>query len=142
MAITAEMPALWERLRSTDNPVERDLAEMLAEPPSGGLRGHRLERYQRKVDVARSLKVAYDDEIRAPLSDEEISCDAYLALGLVFAKIASCEPCDSELSRARVLRWVNSAFNCLDHLPADRRASDGAVLEGRLLPLLRRGTTT
>lgn len=108
--------ALRERLLVSSHPVERDIADLL----SGLSVPHentsfRLQRYQRKIDVAHRVMAAYDERIDKAMSTQTISSEGYLGLALVFMQAALREPGCDEASRANTLRWVNSAFNCLDH---------------------------
>ncbi|MCR5885725.1 hypothetical protein LRS03_23845 [Rhizobacter sp. J219] len=113
----AHAPALSRSLRPSASEVERDVAGMLVDPSAIGDAAFRRERYQRKIDVARSVKTTYEPGIGKAASTEEVSPDAYLGLALVFAEAARRAHAGFHGSaRGCALRWANSAFNCLDHV--------------------------
>lgn len=100
-----------------DAPVELELRELLSSPLDEATLGL-LHRYQRKLDIGRKLVQRYADGLGAAQSEQEISRPAYLALAQAFAMLAGRETGAEEASRARLLRYVNSAFNCVDKLGA------------------------
>ncbi|MBI3345965.1 MAG: hypothetical protein HY020_02000 [Burkholderiales bacterium] len=96
-------------------PVELALYELLSGPlDAAALK--LLHRYQRKLDISRKLVQRYADDLGAAMSEREVSRPTYLGLARTFAAMAAREPGDDEDSRARLLRYVNSAFNCVDKL--------------------------
>jgi hypothetical protein len=134
-------PDLTRRLGASASPVERDVASLL----DHGARcndptvQYRLHRYHRKIDVTHRVMAAYDDMIVKATSAETLSAHGYLGLALVFVDAARRETFVDEASRARVLQWVNSAFNCLDCVRAvdDKHIPHG--LDDELETLLQRG---
>lgn len=133
--------ALRERLAASAYPVERDIADLLDGASvlcEGG--AFRIQRYHRKIDVARRVMAAYDDRIDKATTAQTVSRDGYLGLTLVFIEAARREPGCDETSRARLLRWVNSAFNCMDRIEqADRNGPLGEI-DLELQALLRKGS--
>ena len=110
-------------------PVEAALRQLLSGPLDEAALGL-LHRYQRKLDIGRKLVQRYADGLGAAQSEQEISRPAYLALAHAFGTLASREAGVDEASRARRLRYVNSACNCVDKL--DASASQVAGLQARL----------
>ena len=106
-------------------PVEVSIRELLS-GPGDEVALRRLQAYQRKLDIGRKLVQRYADDLGAPMSGEEISPAAYLALAGAFATLAARETSDDEVARAWRLRCVNSAFNCLNRV--DDRAPQAARL--------------
>lgn len=96
-------------------PVEIALRELLSAPLDDAALAV-LQRYQRKLDIGRKLLQRYVGDLGAAQSEQEISPQAYASLAQAFAMLAGCETSDHEMSRARMLRYVNSAFNCVDKL--------------------------
>lgn len=137
------MDKLWQHelmdaLEQSASPVERDIAAMLrAVGIFHDAMAARLGRYHRKVDVAKRLFQAYDGALVKAASIDEVSEFAYLALAAVFADAATRESAATELSRASMLRWCNSAYHCLDHAEIDVMTSRADLL-ARLSVQLRR----
>jgi len=119
---TALQGQLSHQLRQSASAVEHDIAGLLAE---GGLPdgASRQLRYQRKIDITHRIAAAYDGVVGRPLTEQSISGDGYLALALVFMRSAG----EASQPAAARLRWINSAFNCLDQIDAQRR--DDRVLD-------------
>lgn len=115
-------------------PVEIALRELLSAPLDVAALGL-LHRYQRKLDIGRKLVQRYAHDLGAAQSEREISPEAYVALAQAFALLAEREAGDDESSRSRLLRYVNSAFNCVDRL--DASASPVTRLVARLEGLAR-----
>lgn len=116
------------------SPVEIVLRELLSAPlesaPLDSIALGLLHRYQRKLDIGRKLVQRYAEDLGVAQSEQEISREAYCALAQAFALLAEREACDDEASRARVLRYVNSAFHCVDRLGAP--GPQLSVLQSRL----------
>jgi len=106
-----------EGLARSGSVVERELAGWLG-PQGGSAVDWRLQRYQRKIDVAHKVFAAYDERIEKAIDPTPITPGGYLALALVFLAAARREAGIDEVSRARLLGWVNSACNALDHVGA------------------------
>ena len=129
------------RLETSPHPVERDIAGLLS-----GARflesatSFRLQRYHRKIDVARKVMAAYDDAIDKPTSTDTLASDGYMGLALVFVEAARREPGVSARSRADTLRWANSAFNCLDLVGSNVVAGTLTKVEVALQALLLKGS--
>jgi hypothetical protein len=132
---------LRDRLAASPRPVERDIAGLLEGASEiGQAEAFRLQRYHRKVDVAHKLMAAYDERIDKATSAETVSGDGYLGLAIAFIEAARRLSGSDEGSRADILRWVNSAFNCLDLAkPLDPVVPLGDV-ESELLDLVRTGS--
>jgi hypothetical protein len=126
---------LRKRLSDSDSAVERDIAELLEITPDDAA-AQRLQRYHRKIDVARKLMRSYDSQIQRAMSEKTVSSEAYLGLALIFIACAQRENALDELSRANVLRWANSAFHCID---LSRVAPRPAKVDAALQELLRKG---
>ena len=126
---------LRKRLSDSDSAVERDIAELLEVTPDDAA-AQRLQRYHRKIDVARKLMRRYDSQIERAMSEQTVSSEAYLGLALIFMACAQRESALDERSRANVLRWTNSAFHCID---LSRVASRPAKVDAALQELLRKG---
>lgn len=108
---------LCGRLAASAAPVERELAALLAAPALDAGQLDRLQRYQRKVDVAPRVATAYDETLRKPLSDRAIGDDGHLALAWLFLRAAiGCE--GGGAATGPRLRWLNAAFKALDRVPA------------------------
>jgi hypothetical protein len=107
------LEALCRQLAASGQPVERDLAGLLAHGVRDASDAFRLQRYHRKIDVAHRLMASYDDALAAATSAHTVSGAGYLALALVLARSAHSEPVHTMAGRANRLRWVNSAFNAL-----------------------------
>jgi hypothetical protein len=130
--------SLQERLAASLSPVERDVAALLScFPLAGDADGvFRLQRYHRKIDVAHKLMAAYDERIDKATATSTVSSDCYLGLAMVFIQAAHHESGPNEATRANALRWVNSAFNCLDHV----NTKDARDMDAELQALLRKGS--
>ncbi len=115
---------LARRLEGSAAPVERDLAAMLRAPAPDADQAFRLARYQRKIDVAHRLFVAYDEGVLHATTERAAGADACLALALLCARQGLAAP-----GRGERLRWWNSAFNALD-------ACEGAAGREALAALL------
>ena len=126
---------LHKCLAGSDSAVERDIAELLEVTPDNAA-AYRLQRYHRKIDVARKLMRSYDSEIGCAISEQTVSSEAYLGLALVFMACAKRESALDERSRANVLRWTNSAFHCIDLSCVAPRQTD---IDTALVVLLRKG---
>ena len=126
---------LLEYLADSDSAVERDIAKLLNVLPDDAA-AQRLQRYHRKIDVARKLMRCYDSQIGRAMSEQTVSSEAYLGLALVFMACAKRESAVDERSRANVLRWTNSAFHCIDLSCVAPRPTD---IGTALLVLLRKG---
>ncbi|MBL0727933.1 hypothetical protein [Piscinibacter sp. HJYY11] len=124
-------------LAHSESLVERELAGWLRSGAIGAGDGWRLLRYQRKIDVAHEVFVSYDERIEKAVDARPITQDGYLGLALVFLSAATREAGIEEASRARLLAWVNSACNALDHL-----ARPPQVLVDELERECRRGLPT
>ena len=113
-----KLTALQECLATSSSPVERDIAAWLSRSPLEGDEPDefRFKRYHRKIDVAHRLMKAYDDQIEKATSNLHVSSEGYQGLAWVFIQAARQESGSSETSRANVLRWANSAVNCLDFM--------------------------
>ena|SRR6218665_1196044 len=116
-----------------DSPVESSIRELLA----GAVNEDSLDqlhRYQRKLDITRRLLRSYANGLGQATTDKEISSAAYLAVAQALAGLASREAVHTEDSRARLLRYVNSAFNSLDRVkdPEVREGEDFATLLRKL----------
>lgn len=134
---------LQERLAASPSPVERDIALWLSRLPQACDEGaFRLHRYHRKIDVAHKLMQAYDERIDKATSSSTVSGEGYLGMALVFIQAARQESCITELSRANTLRWVNSAFNCLDHVTTQGAAAAMGATDAELQTLLRRASAS
>ena len=103
-----------EGLTQSGSVVERELAGWLGAQAVTVVEW-RLHRYQRKIDVARKVFAAYDERIEKAIDTTPITPGGYLALALVFLAAARREDGVDEASRARLLAWLNSACNALDH---------------------------
>jgi hypothetical protein len=138
----SEKSILRERLVVSACPVERDIAELLHSASRlDELSIFRMRRYQRKIDVARRIMTTYDDQIDKAITTQTISSDGYLGLALVFSEAARREPGNDEISRANLLGWVNSAFNCMDRMGRVEHNVILADLEVELHVLLRKGSS-
>lgn len=126
---------LSECLADSESSVERDIAELLEMMPDDAA-AYRLQRYHRKIDVARKLMRCYDSQIGRAMSEQTVSSEAYLGLALVFMACAKRESALDERSRANVLRWTNTAFHCIDLSRVAPRPMD---IEATLQELLRKG---
>ena len=122
-------------LADTDSAVERDIAELLEVTPDDAA-AYRLQRYHRKIDVARKLMRCYDSQIERAMSELTVSNEAYLGLALIFIACAQRESATDERSRANVLRWANSALHCID---LSRIAPRLAKVDAALQELLHKG---
>jgi hypothetical protein len=89
-----------------------------------------LHRYQHKLRIDHKLVRRYAVKFGAALSEDVASPETYGSLAQAFALHAEREPDGDETSRARKLRYTNSAFNCIDTLKASN--SDVARLLARL----------
>lgn len=106
-------------LGASSSPVERDIAMLLKlDGKPDEAEGFRIRRYHRKMDVARKVMAAYDEQIQMPIGEQVLSAQGYLGLALVFAKASCFEDRRDEASKARALGWLNSAFNSLDCVKA------------------------
>ena len=137
-----QLTSLQERLASSSSPVERDIAAWLSRSPLDGDEGDafRFNRYQRKIDVAHRLMTAYDDRIDKATSASAVSTECYLGLARVFIHAASHEPGTNETSRANILRWANSAVNCLDHVNPQDAVLVATDMDAELQGLFRKGS--
>ena len=134
---------LQQHLAASPSPVERDIAVWLSHLPQAGDEGtFRLQRYHRKVDVAHKLMHSYDERIDKATSSSTVSAEGYLGMARVFIEAARQESCLTELSRANTLRWVNSAFNCLDHVTAQGAVTAMGATDAELQALLRRASAS
>lgn len=129
---------LCERLVTSEHPVERDIARLFDRLPALDRSDtFRVQRYHRKIDVAHKVMAAYDEQIDKATTGQTISSDGYLCLALLFLKAAQYEQCDDASSRSKLLRWVNSACNCLDQIAP---AGIPACIEVELGTLLCKGS--
>lgn len=125
------------RLEASPHPVERDIAGLLS-----GTRflesaaSFRLQRYHRKIDVARRVMAAYDDAVDKPTSTDTLTSEGYMGLALVFVEAARREIGVSARSRADTLRWANSAFNCMDLVGSTVAAGTLTKVEAELQAIL------
>jgi hypothetical protein len=138
-ALQALRSSLRAALLDSTSPVERDIATLLAGPANDPRSAFRLGRYQRKIDVARRVMAAYDDEIGKPTRPDEISTEGYLGLALVFMHAAVEEDGVGEGSRAKLLRWVNSAANCVGHVGTGTTGETARAFDAALDSLLLKG---
>lgn len=134
--------ALQERLAASPSPVERDIAALLSHLPVSARDddAFRLQRYHRKIDVAHKLMAAYDDRIERAMSAATVSSDGYMGLAFLFVGAAHQESGVDDASRANILRWANSAFNCLDHVEARDAGVATQGLDAELRALVRKGS--
>ena len=130
---------LHDILSESASPVERDIAFMLSRVDYDQAAAFRLKRYQRKIDVARRVMTAYDDSIDKATGTDMLSNDGYLGLALVFVRAAWHDAGPDETSRARLLRWTNSASNCLDHANPARAQEISRAFDTALQSLLHKG---
>lgn len=135
---------LQERLASSSSPVERDIAAWLSHSPLDGDEGDafRFKRYQRKIDVAHKLMTAYDDRIDKATSASAVSSECYLGLARVFIHAARHETGANETSRANILRWANSAVNCLDHVSPQDAVLVATDMDAELQGLFHKGSAS
>lgn len=139
-----QLTFLQERLASSSSPVERDIAAWLSRSPLEGDEGDsfRFKRYQRKIDVAHRLMTAYDDRIEKAASASAVSSECYLGLALVFIHAAGHEAGANETSRANILRWTNSAVNCLDHVSPQDAVLVPTDMDAELQCLFHKGSAS
>jgi len=132
---------VYERLVTSEHPVERDIASLLSRLPAWDQADtFRVQRYHRKIDVAHKVMAAYDAQIDKAVTGLAISSDGYLGLALLFLKAAQYEQCGDENSRSKLLRWVNSACNCLDQIAPAGGVGIPDCVEAELSTLLCQGS--
>lgn len=130
MSLDALGAQLQQALQDHPAPVARDIALLIRGGDDPAAAAFRLQRYQRKVDVARQVMSAYDAGIQRATDPTPLPRHGCLGLGWLFWRQAR------QGARADRLRWLNSAFNCLDQAGPDGGDAAGAQLQQALDTLL------
>jgi len=130
MSLDALGAQLQQTLQGHPAAMARDIALLIRGGCDPAAAAFRLQRYQRKVDVARQLMSAYDAGIQRATDPTPLPREGCLGMAWLFWRQA-CQG-----ARADRLRWLNSAFNCLDQAGPYGGDATGALLRQTLDTLL------